>query len=46
MKKENIHTCNALIRGHPGGDRGDICGHGAGFVDLCCQVLARDGGPQ
>ena len=28
---------NALING-------DICGHGGGFVDFCCQFLARDGG--
>ena len=50
-----IVTCNfsrisssqgyALISGQPGGRRWpwDIRGHGAGFVDFCCQFLARDG---
>ena len=27
-----------------GGDPGDICRHGAGFVDFCCQFLERDWG--
>ena len=36
----------ALMSGHPGGctPGTSIRGHIAGFVDFCCQFLARDGG--
>ena len=40
-----MHLSAAIPGGGGGGGYpGDIRGHGAGFVDFCCQFLAWDGG--
>ena len=45
MLLKALFSCSyALISSHPGGDPGDIRGHGAGFVDFCRQFLVRDWG--
>lgn len=44
MTKSDIKiTISAAIGGGEGGDPGDIHEDGAGFVDFCCQFLARAG---
>ena len=37
---------SVVILGRGGGSilPGDICGYSIGFVDICCQFLAQDGG--
>ena len=44
-KTNSTHLCT-YQQPSRGGDPRDICGHGAGFVDFCCQFLSRDGGIQ
>ena len=41
-----MYLSAAILEGGGGGegDPGDIQGYGAGFVDFCCQFLARDWG--